>query len=142
MAKYDQKMKPTGEDVDAFLEGIEDERKRADAIRLREIMEDVSGEPAEVWGYGIVGCGRYRYRYDSGHEGEAGAVGFAARKANITIYIVGGFEGHEDLLSRLGKHKTSKVCLYIKRLSDVDESALRELMQTSIDHAAEINVAD
>lgn len=138
--KYEQKLKPTIHDVDEFLAGIEDEKKRADAMRLREIMEDVSGKPAEVWEYGILGVGRYHYRYESGHEGEAGAFGFAPRKSNLTLYIVGGFEGHDEILARLGKHKIGKSCLYITRLATIDESALRELIRISIDNAARYHV--
>jgi len=139
MAKYEQKLVPTDRDVDEFLAGIENERRRADAIRLREIMEEVSGEPAVLWEYGILGVGHYHYRYESGHEGDAGAFGFAPRKANLVIYVVGGLEGHEDVLARLGKHKIGKSCLYITRLANIDEGALRELIQISIDNAARID---
>lgn len=139
MSKYEQKLVPTDRDVDDFLAGIENERRRADSMRLREIMEEVSGEPAVLWEYGMIGFGTYRYRYESGHEGIAGAVGFAPRTSNITIYIVGGYEGHEDIMNRLGKYKTGKVCLYITRLANIDEGALRELIQISIDNAAQID---
>lgn len=138
--QYEQKLKPKRQDVDDFLAAIEDDKRRADATRLREIMEEVSGQAAEVWEYGILGVGRYHYRYATGHEGEAGAFGFAPRKANMTLYIVGGFEGHEGTLARLGKHKIGKSCLYINRLAGVDESALRELIQSSIDNAARFHV--
>lgn len=136
MAKYEAKTKPTAESVDEFLENIPDDSRRADCQRIREMMEEISGQPAVVWGSNIVGFGRYHYRYATGHEGEAGAVGFAPRASSITIYIVGGFEDHEELLDRLGKHKRGKGCLYIKRLADVDEIALRELIQVSLDNAA------
>ncbi len=143
MAKKDeQKLKPISTDVDVFLAAIGDDRKRADATRLREIMEDVSGQHAEVWEYGILGVGRYHYRYETGHEGEAAAFGFAPRKANLTLYIVGGFEGHEEILARLGKHKIGKSCLYITRLAAVDETALRELIRIPIDKAARYHVED
>lgn len=140
MAKYEQKMKPSTEDVDALLADLEDDGKRADAIRLRTIMEEISGQPARDWGYGMLGFGAYHYRYESGHEGDAPAVAFAPRKANFTLYITGGFEEHQDTLARLGKHKLGKGCLYIKRLSDVDETVLRELVQASLDNAERFHV--
>lgn len=140
--KYDAKTRPTDTSVDAFLAAIPDEAKRDDAMRLRELMEDVSGEPATMWGPTIVGFGRYHYRYATGHEGEAAAVGFSPRAANLTVYVVGGFDGHGDTLARLGKHKLGKGCLYITRLANVEESALRELVQISIDNAARFHVED
>lgn len=140
MARYENKTAPTDVSVDEFLDNIADERKRADSHRLRDIMEEVSGEPGVMWGPSIVGFGSYHYRYASGHEGDAGAVGFSPRSASITVYIVGGFEGHDELLGRLGKHKLGKGCLYLKRLSDVDESALRDLIRISLDNAASFDV--
>lgn len=142
MASNENKTKPTPADVDEFLENVSDERKQADALRLREMMEEISGEPAVMWGPSIVGFDSYHYRYESGHEGDAPAIAFSPRKANLTIYVTGGFEGHEDTLERLGKHTLGKGCLYIKRLSDVDDIALRELVQTSIDNAARFHVED
>ena len=76
----------------------------------------------------------------TGHEGDAAAIGFSPRAANLTIYVVGGYDGQDDVLARLGKHKIGKSCLYIKRLSDVDETALRELIQVSLDNAARFHV--
>ena len=137
---YDAKTKPTEVSVDEFLSSVPDDANRADAIRLREMMEEISGEAAIMWGPSIIGFGRYHYRYDSGHEGDASAIGFSPRASNLTIYVVGGYEGHADVLGRLGKHKIGKSCLYIKRLSDIDESALRELIQISIDNAARYHV--
>lgn len=138
--KYKQKTKPTEVSVDEFLASVPDDARRADAVRLRAMMEEISGEPAVMWGTSIVGCGHYHYTYASGHEGDAAAIGFSPRAANITVYIVGGFDGHDDKLDRLGKHKLGKGCLYIRRLSDVDESALRDLIRISIDNAARFHV--
>jgi hypothetical protein len=138
--EYEQKTQPTATSVDAFLEAIEDDARRKDAIRLREVMEDISGEPAVMWGPSIVGFGRYHYRYATGHEGEAAAVGFSPRKANLTIYITGGFDGQDDALARLGPHKLGKGCLYLKRLCYIDEPALRQLIQASLDNAARFHV--
>lgn len=137
----DNKTRPTTDDVSAFLDAVEDDGKRADAHRVSELIGSISGEPPVMWGSSIVGFGTYHYRYDSGREGDAPAVGFSPRKANLTLYITGGFEEHADVLERLGKHKLGKGCLYIKRLSDVDESALSDLIRVSLENAARFNVA-
>lgn len=114
-----------------FLNAIPDEAKRADAIRVARLMEEETGEPPRMWGESIVGFGRYHYKYASGHEGDAPRVGFSPRKASLTLYPAFGFEGYDELMSRLGKFTTSKACLYVKRLSDVDEATLRELVRRS-----------
>ncbi|MET8312225.1 DUF1801 domain-containing protein [Micromonospora sp. NPDC005173] len=120
---------PTEVSVDDFLAAIPDERQRADAGRLRAIMGEVTGEPAVMWGPSIVGFGRYRYTYASGHSGEAPLAGFSPRKQNLVVYLVGGFEDrYGPILARLGPHRAGKGCLYVKRLDDVDGSALRELI--------------
>ncbi|MET7705025.1 DUF1801 domain-containing protein [Micromonospora sp. NPDC005413] len=122
-------MVPTEVSVDDFLAAIPDERKRADAGRLRAVMGEVTGESAVMWGPSIVGFGRYRYTYDSGRTGEAPLAGFSPRKQHLVVYLVGGFEDrYGPILARLGPHRVGKGCLYLKRLDDVDESALRELI--------------
>lgn len=140
LAKYEARTRPTPESVDEFLERIPDEAKRTDCQRLRDLMASASGDAGSMWGTSMIGFGAYHYRYASGHEGDTMAVGFAPRAANIVLYITGGFEEHANVLQRLGKHKTGKGCLYIKRLSDVDEGALTELIQASVARAAEANV--
>lgn len=137
----DNKTRPTGQSVDAFLEGIADEAKRADSLRLRELMELTSGESATMWGASIVGFGNLHYRYQTGREGDTPAVGFSPRAASITLYLSGGFDGFGQILERLGKYKIGKGCLYLKRLSDVDEAALTDLIEASLDKAAELNIS-
>ena len=124
------KTKPTGATVDAFIAAVEKPVRRADAITLREMMERVTGEPATMWGPSIIGFGSYHYRYASGHEGDACRVGFSPRAANLVLYV-GGFDGYESLLGRLGKHKTSKACLYLNTLADVDAGVLEEIVVRS-----------
>ncbi|SCF07557.1 protein of unknown function (DU1801) [Micromonospora coriariae] len=120
---------PTEVSVDDFLAAVSDERRRADAGRLRAIMGEVTGEPAVMWGPSIVGFGSYHYSYDSGRTGEAPLVGFSPRKQHLVVYLVGGFEQrYGRILERLGPHHAGKGCLYLKRLDTVDESALRELL--------------
>lgn len=126
------KTKPTEIAVAAFLAGMPDQRKHADALALIELMRDVTGEKPRMWGPSIIGFGSYHYRYDSGHEGDSPIVGFSPRKAALVVYILTGFRGAEAMLSRLGKHTTGKSCLYVKCLADIDMGVLRELVETSV----------
>jgi hypothetical protein len=124
---------PTTTDVEAFLDAIPDETRRADARQLCTLMAGVTGEPPVLWGSSIVGFGSYDYRYESGHEGRSALAGFAPRKQHLVLYLVGGFEDrHHTLMAELGPHKTGKGCLYIKRLADVDLDVLRELVDRSV----------
>ncbi|MGH8777126.1 MAG: DUF1801 domain-containing protein [Jiangellaceae bacterium] len=126
-------MRPTSGDVDAFLAAIPGETRRADARTLCTLLADVTGEPAALWASGIIGFGTYRYRYESGHEGTAPLAGFAARKAHLVIYLIGGFEDrHHTVMAKLGSFKTGKGCLYLKRLADVDVDVLRDLVDRSV----------
>jgi hypothetical protein len=121
-------------DVDAFLAAIEDKRRRADARTVCALMTDLAGEPPAMWGSSLVGFGSYSYTYASGQSGEWFAVGFAPRKQALTLYLMDGFGDYEELLARLGPHKTGKSCLRVKRLDDVDEDVLRELITRSLAH--------
>jgi Domain of unknown function (DU1801) len=126
-------MGPTGESVEEFLASVPDEHRRQDARRLCSLMRDVTGEPPAMWGSGIVGFGSYHYRYASGHEGDSALASFAPRKQHLVLYLVGEFETrYAAVVARLGAHKTGKGCLYLKRLADVDEDALRELIDRSV----------
>ena len=128
-----QKTLPTAQDVDAFIAAVPDEARREDARALCGLLTDWTGEQPTMWGSSIIGFGSYRYRYDSGHEGTAPLVGFAPRKANLVVYLVGGFEErYPKLLERLGPHKSGKGCLYLKRLDAVDHEALRELVDRTV----------
>jgi hypothetical protein len=135
MSSNQNKTQPTQNDVDEFLSNLKDEKKRVDSMRLRELMELATGEQAVLWGPSIVGFGTYHYRYETGREGDAPAVGFAPRSANLTLYIVGDLDDHSPILDRLGKHTSGKSCVYIKRLSDVDENALTDLVRASVEKA-------
>jgi hypothetical protein len=124
---------PTGADVDAFLDSVEDERRREDARSLCALMQEVTGEPPAMWGSSIVGFGRYHYRYESGHEGDSPLAGFAPRTQHLVVYLIGDFENrHKAIMARLGRAKTGKGCLYLKRLDDVDRHVLRELIERSV----------
>ncbi len=132
MSNTQNKTQPTDQDVLSFLATVPDEGKRRDSDKLLGIMTDITGEQPRMWGSSIVGFGSYHYKYASGREGDAPAAGFSPRKANLTIYLMEGF-GNQDLVSQLGPHKTSKSCLYIKRLDDVNEAILRKLIKQSYD---------
>ena len=118
-------------DVAAFLDGIENEKRRNDCRAVVELMADATGEPPAMWGDSIIGFGSYHYRYPTGREGDWMATGVAPRKQSLTVYIQTGFQRHAALMERLGRYTTGKSCLYIKRLEDVDLDVLRELVRDS-----------
>ena len=129
------KTKPTGAAVDAFLDAVPDPQRRADGKALKAMFERISGEPAMMWGPSIVGFGAYHYRYASGHEGDMCRIGFSPRKAELVLYIGATHPDGADLLARLGKHRTGKGCLYIKKLSDVDQTVLQEMIAAELKRA-------
>lgn len=127
-----QKTQRNNSSVTAFLAALDDPRQRADAKKLSRMMREATGCRAKMWGTSIVGFGSYHYVYASGREGDWPIVGYSPRKQNLSIYIMSGFSGNEKLMARLGKHKTGKSCLYLKRLDDVDEQVLRQLIDKSV----------
>jgi hypothetical protein len=135
----ENKTQATDASVQAFLEGVEDPRKREDSFALVQLMEEVTGEPARMWGSAIVGFGSYHYKYESGREGDTMLAGFSPRKDNLTLYIMSGFGEDDPLLSRLGKYKTGKSCLYVKSLKDVDMDVLRQMVERSVRHMRDTN---
>ncbi len=125
----DNKTRPTKASVAAFIDALTDQTKRADAKVLVKLMQSATGEKPKMWGPSIIGFGSYHYTYDSGREGDMPLVGFSPRKAATVLYITRGFSGSEVLLAKLGKHTTgSNVCLYIKKLADVDQKVLEGLV--------------
>lgn len=128
----DLKTKPTVSSVDAFIDAVDDEHRRADCRDVARLMAEITGAEGVMWGSSIVGFGSYHYRYASGREGDFFEAGFSPRKRALTIYVMAGFAEYEDLLARLGKHSTGKSCLYVKRLADVDLDVLREMLIRSV----------
>ena len=126
------KTKRTEASVEEYLDTIEDPRRRADCVAIAALLKKVMKCEPRMWGPSIVGFGSYHYRYATGHEGDACLVGFSSRKPEIVIYIADAFESREQLLQELGKHRTGKVCLYIKRLSDIDVAVLEKLLKASV----------
>jgi hypothetical protein len=134
------KTKPTTQSVAEFMNTIEPPEKRRDGFALLEMFEKVTGEKAVMWGSSIVGFGSYHYKSErSKQEGDWLLVGFSPRKQNLSLYIMAGNKDEQELLERLGKHKTSGGCLYINRLSDVDQPALTTLIEKSFHHMKETN---
>jgi hypothetical protein len=128
----ENKTKPTNQSVAEFLNKIPDAERREDCRAIAKLMEEITGSKPKMWGPAIVGFGSYHYKYESGREGDSPVTGFSPRKQALTLYIIMGFEKHADLLKQLGKHRTAKSCLYIKRLSDVHVPTLRKLIKASV----------
>jgi len=126
------KTKQTKASVSAFLNAIPEEGKRKDSKAIAKMMQKVSGEKPYMWGTSIVGFGKFHYKYASGHEGDTCIVGFSPRKQNLTLYLYPGFHAEEKLLSKLGKFKLGKGCLYINKLSDVDTTVLEDLVAQAV----------
>src|SRR5690349_2210727 len=124
---YELKTKINDASVQKFLDSVENEQRREDALVVLDLLRDVTELEPAMWGTSIVGFGSYHYKYASGHEGDAARIGFSPRKANLVIYITPGFDRYDDLMRKLGKYKTGVSCLYITRLSDVNVDVLRQL---------------
>jgi hypothetical protein len=122
----------TDDSVIAFINQVDNEQKRADSLHLITLMQQVSGEEAKMYGPSIIGFGQYHYKYASGHEGDAPLLGFSPRKAAISLYVHTGCAEQEHLLEGLGKFKIAKACIYIKKLADIDEKVLINLMRGTI----------
>ncbi len=121
-------------DVATFIDAITDPLKRRDAQTVLAMMAKITRRPAKMWGTSIVGFGSYHYRYASGREGDMMITGFSPRKNALTLYIMPGFSRHAGLMEKLGKYKTGKSCLYVKRLEDIDQKVLAQLIRASVAH--------
>lgn len=134
-------LKTTKNDQDplAFLQSVENEKRKADSLVVMQMMEEITGEKPVMWGPSIVGFGSYHYKYASGHEGDWMITGFSPRKQALTLYIMPGFDRYENLMSQLGKYKTGKSCLYINKLEDVDKNILHELIAHSVKHMKKLD---
>lgn len=128
----ENKTKPTGASVDAYIDAISDEGRRQDCRALAKLMAKVSKQKPAMWGSSIVGFGTYHYKYESGREGDSCVTGFSSRKGDISVYLMGNFPNRTELLAQLGKHKMGKACLSIRKLADVDLGVLEQLVAGSI----------
>jgi len=134
VAMSQNKTRPNTTSATSFLDSVEDEIQRRDSHTLISIMKGITGEEPVMWGPSIIGFGSYHYKYDSGREGDMMLTGFSPRKQSLSLYIMAGFTKYEALLQKLGKHKTGKSCLYIKRLSEINTDVLMELIKASYSH--------
>ena len=128
----ENKTKPSLLQVTDYLNAITDDSRRADCVALSQLMSIATGEPAQMWGAAVVGFGRYHYKYKSGREGDSCAVGFCSRKSDICLYLSSDVLAQVELMTRLGKFKVGKACLYIRQLSDVDHDVLSQLIQATL----------
>lgn len=134
------KTKATKASVTAFIAAIADEQKQKDARKLVRVMQKISGEKPKMWGPSIIGFGSYHYKYESGREGDMPIVGFSPRSTALTLYVMPGLD--KPLLDTLGKHKVGKGCLYIKRLSDVDEAVLEKIIRKAATGSKKLDAKD
>jgi hypothetical protein len=132
MAK--NKTTETDASVEDFVSKVENETRRSDSLRLIAILKSITGFEPKMWGPTIIGFGKYHYKYASGHEGDAPLAGFSPRKDSLVLYFASEFDGKADLLSKLGKHKSSKSCVYAKKLDDLDMVVLEKMTKNSIAH--------
>ena len=130
----EQKTQPTQFNVNDFIKAIPHEEKQKDGFAILEMMKRITKLEPIMWGPTIIGFGEYHYKYDSGHEGDAALLAFSPRKQKLVLYVLTKFKGEQDLLKKLGKHKTGKVCLYINKLDDIDLEVLEEIIVASWDH--------
>jgi Domain of unknown function (DU1801) len=125
--------------VDFISTFVEDETKKNDAFELIKIIQEITRFEPKMWGPSIIGFGSYHYKYASGHEGDAPLVGFSPRKAAISLYIYTSPENREEILSKLGKHKASKGCIYIKKLSDINIDVLKNMISLSLEYLKKLH---
>mgnify|MGYP001557752280 FL=1 len=132
MAKSQNKTVETDASVEEFINAVDNEQKRQDSWELLAMMEKVTNSPAKMWGSSLVGFGQYHYKYESGREGDFFITGFSPRKSALTVYIMPGFDGYEEQLSKLGPYKTGKSCLYLKKLDAIDRKVLEDIVTDSV----------
>lgn len=128
------KTKKTNASVTAFLNKVKNKQRKEDCFTVLEMMKEITGDEPKMWGPSIVGFGTYHFVYESGREGDWMITGFSPRAQSLTLYIMSGFYKYDELMGKLGKHKTGKSCLYISKLEDVDQSILKKLIKASVAH--------
>lgn len=124
-----------------FLDSVEDPKRKSDAFAVTKIMEEITGEKPKMWGGSIIGFDSYHYRYKSGQEGDWMKIGLSPRKTSLTLYLSYGYENNKEIMDRLGKYKTGKACLYLKKLEDIDLDVLKELIQTTYENIPDEQIA-
>ena len=134
---YKLKTQPTTSKVGKFLDSVADPLRRSDCQQVAGLMQAITGEDPVMWGSSIIGFGSYHFKYESGHEGDFMITGVSPRKQALTVYIMEGFGRHEGLMAKLGKYKTGKSCLYVKKLQDIDLQVLRRIIESSVEFMRE-----
>ncbi|HMU34355.1 MAG TPA: DUF1801 domain-containing protein [Pyrinomonadaceae bacterium] len=134
MAGAELKTKQTDASVEDFLNSVENAERRTDGFRVLEMFKRITGEEPRMWGPSIIGFGNRKFKYPDGREIDWMAVAFSPRKTNLTLYVICDSPKQPELLAKLGKHSTSVSCLYIKRLSDVDEKVLEKIVKDAVEH--------
>ncbi|MBT8136360.1 MAG: DUF1801 domain-containing protein [Gammaproteobacteria bacterium] len=124
----ENKTKPTSASVEKFIAGLDNARRKTDALEVLKLYKDVTGLAPVMWGPSIIGFGLHHYQYDSGREGAVPAAGFSPRKSNLVFYVGDKFKGAQGLYAKLGKHRKSVACLYVNKLADIDLSVLRDIV--------------
>lgn len=128
----ENKTKATDLSVTDFINNVDNETRRNDCFYILKLMQEITGSEPKMWGTSMVGFGSYHYKYDSGREGDFFRVGFSPRKTALTLYIMAGFSRYDELMEKLGKYKTGKSCLYVKKLADIDMEVLKDLITSSV----------
>ena len=131
------KTKKNDKSVEDFLNGLDNEKKKQDSFLILSLMKEVSGSEPKMWGDSIIGFSEYQYKYKSGREGTWFKIGFSPRKQNLTLYLMSGFKGKDDLLNKIGKYKTGKGCFYINKIEDVELTVLKELIKVSYEYMSD-----
>ncbi len=137
MAKADLKTKENKASVSAFLNAVKDDKKRKDAKQILKFFKEITDQKPKMWGTSIIGFGKYTYKYESGREGVMCKIGFSPRTNALTLYVDAGSPRLTKLMAELGKYKTGKSCLYIKKLEDVNEEILKKIITSSWDYMTE-----
>ncbi|MEO7922691.1 MAG: DUF1801 domain-containing protein [Chitinophagaceae bacterium] len=135
MANAKAKTTENSKSVTAFIKKISEPQRQKDAFAIIAIMKKVSGFEPKMWGPAIVGFGSYHYKYESGREGDAPLIGFSPRKAAFSLYLSSRFAKREELLNQFGKHKTSKACIYFKKIADIDIAVLKKMIAGSLKYS-------
>lgn len=131
------KTKVTDQNVEDFLNGITDDKRREDSFAILKLMKETTGDEPKMWGSSIVGFGDYHYKYQSGREGDWFIVGFSPRKQNLSLYIMPGVEAYREELKKLGKYKAGKSCLYINKVEDIDLNTMKKIIKTAVGRKVE-----
>jgi Domain of unknown function (DU1801) len=126
--------------VEDFLNAIKDDNKRKDCFSLAQQLQTQTGYAPKMWGSSIVGFGSYHYKYESGREGDSPIIAFSPRVSSIALYVSGDFDNRDELLAKLGKHKTDKGCVHIKTLSDIDANVLQQIMKNYIKYISSLHL--